>query len=73
MEYRIFTREDTGKDATWWRCMAVYESHQEAQALKHYARRVKEYGTKNVVFAEVPEMTSVSVSVLYGDDLVNSE
>ena len=64
MEYRVFYRAPLEKDATWWRCLAVFDSDNRALALEHYGTMIEEYGKEKVVFAEVPEMTEAGSPIL---------
>ena len=73
MEYVIFYRDQRAMTGGYWHRSPRYCQNSGAEALKQYAMRVKEYGMQNVIFAEVPQMTCVSVEVLYDGQTENSQ
>ena len=67
MEYVVFYRdqETMALSKGYWYRSPRYCQNSEDKALKYYARRVKEYGMKNVIFAKV--------EVLYDGKSENSQ
>lgn len=72
MEYTVFYRiMRDGRD--YWCRSPRYNEGARNEALKKYAMCIKEYGMDNVIFAQIPEMTCVSVEVLYDGQTENSQ